>query len=267
MRLDDIVPIILTRDEAANIGRVLAALKWAREVVVVDSESTDATASICATFPNVRLVTNPFASHAAQWNFALRCARSDASWILALDADHLAEEGLADELGALEVPDDVAGFRARFVYCIGGVPIRSGVYTASPLLYRRKGASYFQDGHTQRLELPAGVIGTLRTRFRHDDRKPVAQWFRAQERYARLEAQLLLATAPERLRLSGWLRLRTPLMPVLAPLYCLFGRGGVLDGRNGWSYAFQRTVFELLLWLTMQELRGTKPADQSRPRA
>ena len=41
--LDQITPLILTLDEEANIERVLARLRWAREVVVVDSGSSDAT--------------------------------------------------------------------------------------------------------------------------------------------------------------------------------------------------------------------------------
>ena len=44
--LDLITPLILTRDEEPNIGRTLAQLAWAREVVMVDSLSGDDTVKI-----------------------------------------------------------------------------------------------------------------------------------------------------------------------------------------------------------------------------
>ena len=55
--LDDITPLVLTRDEAPNIARTLGQLRWARDVVVLDSGSVDDTVSIARTFPNVRVVT------------------------------------------------------------------------------------------------------------------------------------------------------------------------------------------------------------------
>jgi glycosyltransferase involved in cell wall biosynthesis len=68
--LADITPVILTYNEAANIGRSLERLTWAREVVVVDSGSTDDTLAIVARFPNARVVKRPFDTHAQQWRFA-----------------------------------------------------------------------------------------------------------------------------------------------------------------------------------------------------
>ena len=41
--------VILTRDEEPNIGRCLASVAWADQVVVVDSGSTDGTVPIART--------------------------------------------------------------------------------------------------------------------------------------------------------------------------------------------------------------------------
>lgn len=40
---DQITPVILTYNEAPNIERALEQLRWARDIVVVDSFSNDAT--------------------------------------------------------------------------------------------------------------------------------------------------------------------------------------------------------------------------------
>ena len=53
--LDHITPVLLTYNEEQNIGRTLSRLKWAKDVVVVDSGSTDRTLTIIAAYPNVRV--------------------------------------------------------------------------------------------------------------------------------------------------------------------------------------------------------------------
>src|SRR5512143_2622752 len=91
---DRITPLILTWNEEANIARTLDKLRWAREVVVVDSGSTDGTRAICESFPNVRVVVRPFDSHAAQWNFGLKETGIVSDWVLALDADYVLTDDL-----------------------------------------------------------------------------------------------------------------------------------------------------------------------------
>ena len=59
---DQVTPLILTFDEAPNIRRTLDALSWARELVVVDSGSTDGTTEILAAQRNVRRFQRRFDS-------------------------------------------------------------------------------------------------------------------------------------------------------------------------------------------------------------
>jgi len=41
--LDKITAVVLTYNEVPNIGRLLERVRWAAQVVVVDSQSTDGT--------------------------------------------------------------------------------------------------------------------------------------------------------------------------------------------------------------------------------
>ena len=68
--LDNITPVLLTFNEEPNIARTLAHLAWAKDIVVVDSGSTDGTLPTLANFPNVRVFDRRFDSHANQWRFA-----------------------------------------------------------------------------------------------------------------------------------------------------------------------------------------------------
>src|SRR5436853_2457479 len=83
--LDSITPLILTYNEAANIGRTLEQLRWARDIVVVDSFSDDETVEIAGSFPHVRVFQRKFDNHGAQWNFGLSETGIATEWVLALD--------------------------------------------------------------------------------------------------------------------------------------------------------------------------------------
>jgi glycosyltransferase involved in cell wall biosynthesis len=252
--LDQITPLILTLDEEANIERVLSRLRWAREVVVVDSGSTDATRMLLARFPNVRCVEHKFESHAAQWNYGLTETGIRMDWVLALDADYVLTESFVDELKTLAPGSDVVGYRARFRYCISGRMLRGTLYPPVTVLYRRTAARYVQDGHTQRLEA-SGRIEALQAYILHDDRKPLKRWLAAQVRYARLEADHLRSKSWRELAWPDRLRTLHVVMPPLAFVYCLAASGGILDGWPGMYYAFQRTAAEAILSLTLMKRR------------
>src|SRR5690349_23808475 len=113
--LNQITPLILTYNEAPNLGRTLAALSWAREIVVVDSFSDDETLEIAASFPNVRVVQRAFDSHRNQWEFGLRETGIKTEWVLALDADYVVTQDALAELRGLQPGDTIAAYRANFV--------------------------------------------------------------------------------------------------------------------------------------------------------
>jgi len=244
--LDQITPLILTYNEAPNIARALAGLSWAKDVVVIDSFSDDETVAIAKSFANVRIVQRRFDNHRNQWEFGLKETGIATPWVLALDADYVVSSEVVAELAELQPPAGTVGYRARFVYCINGKRLRSGIYPPVTVLYRREAATYVQDGHTQRVAL-SGSIGELRSLLLHDDRKPFRRWLHSQVRYTELEAQKLLAADPAELGLADRLRRWVVVVPPVMLGYCLIVRGGILDGWQGFYYAFQRSVAELML--------------------
>lgn len=244
--LDHVEVLILTWNEEANLARTLDALAPLRRILVLDSGSTDATLDIAARYPNVRVCSRPFDNHAAQWQHGLTGCGITAQWVLALDADYVVTAELLDQIARLEPPPAVDGYWARFRYCIDGRRLSRSLYPPVMILYRRERASYVQDGHTQRVVI-AGASRTLAGQVLHDDRKPLAAWLAAQDRYARLECELLLATPWSRLRWRDRLRCMVLITPWLVPLYCLTIGRGFMDGRRGLFYALQRGIAESIL--------------------
>ena len=250
--LDKVGVLILTFNEAPNIGRTLDALAAFPEVTVLDSGSTDDTLAIVGRYPNVRVCHRPFDNHSAQWNHGLAACGLQREWVLALDADYVLPADLVREMAALAPGSDVAGYSTAFTFWILGKPLSRSLYPPVTTLYRRAGAHYEQDGHTQRITL-GGTVLSLTGRIAHDDRKPLARWLAAQDRYARLECDLLLSKPWSALTWRDRLRRMKFITPWLVPLYCLTVGRGLLDGRAGLYYALQRGVAEAVLSLKLLE--------------
>ena len=246
MNLDDIVPFVLTRDEAANIGRTLDGLCWAKEVIVLDSGSSDSTQEIATRYPNVRWHYREFDSHSAQCNHVLTELCPESPWVRSLDADYVMPRQMVEEIELLKVADDVAGISSGFVYCIDGVALRGGIYPDRVVLFRPASAHYVQVGHTQVLRVPGDIV-RLRSKLLHDDRKPVQYFLRNQRRYAALEVRWLWSQRWIDLPWSGRARRLLVIAPWLVPLIVLVARGGLLDGRAGLRYALERGWAESLL--------------------
>ena len=242
--LDCITPLILTRDEEANIGRTLAQLAWAAEVIVVDSVSTDDTVAIARRFPNVRIVERPFDSHAAQWDFGVTQIETD--WVLTLDADYFVPEAFVRDLESLAPTPDVDGYEATFLYAIGGRPLRSALYPPRPVLLRRGAFEIWQDGHTQRVRVH-GRVERLRAPLIHDDRKDLRRFIDRQRKYMRQEAEKLRATPWNALSALGRIRKLRVIAPLAMLFYTLFVKRAILDGRAGLRYAGERFLAEAVL--------------------
>jgi glycosyltransferase involved in cell wall biosynthesis len=252
--LEKITPVILSFNEEDNIGRTLDRLEWAKDIVVVDSYSTDNTLAILGDRPRVRVFQRAFDTHASQWNFAIAETGIQTEWALALDSDYGVTQDVVAELAALQPPPDVGGYTSDFLYCIWGKPIRSALYTRVTVLFRRERSTYEQDGHTQRVRV-AGNVLRLRSKILHDDRKPLSRWLAAQDRYMKLEAEYLLQKNWSALSWTDKVRRSSALAPLLAFIFSYAIKGGWRDGQPGLYYALQRMLAEALLTLRLIEKR------------
>lgn len=250
MNLETITPLVLTYNEEPNLERTLKRLSWAREVVVLDSGSSDATAEIAQRFDFVRWETRRFDDHTQQWNHGVDLISME--WVLALDADYVLGAGFEDELTRLTGEFDA--YQAGFRYLILGQPLRGSLYPPRAVLFRKSRCRYVQDGHTQLLQVP-GAIGPMQTKIDHDDRKPLSRWLVSQDKYAVLEAEKLMAVDSSQLRPQDRLRRTMWAAVPISLIYTLFVRGVIWDGWHGWYYALQRVLAEMLLALRLIERR------------
>ncbi len=218
--IEQITPLILTYNEAPNIARTLEQLRWARDIVVIDSFSDDETLEIVSRYPQARVFQRKFDSFASQCNFGLLETGIESEWVLSLDADYVLTPEFIEELASMNPNGSVEMFR--------------------------------DDGHAHRVVVN-GSIGELRSQVLHDDRKSLERWFQSQRKYVSLEAKKLIDADSAESTPADRVRKKRVVAPLAMLIYCLVVRGGILDGWPGLYYAFQRTFAELMLSLYLIE--------------
>jgi glycosyltransferase involved in cell wall biosynthesis len=263
--LDQITPVLLSYNEDQNIGRTLSHLAWAKDIVVVDSGSTDGTLAVLARFPNVRVFSRRFDTHGNQWRYATQETKIATDWLLRLDADYQVSDALVAELARLDPNTAVSAYRIGFDYAVFSRKLLSSLYPSKAILLRKGCFAVSDKGHADVWDV-CGRVATLNGRIIHDDWKPTSQWLIGEARVLQRELDW---THVRKTGLVHWLRVRPPLMPIAVFLYCLFGKGLILNGRAGMFYALQRTVAEAVLSLMVLEeklrnhsTRAARPASE-----
>jgi glycosyltransferase involved in cell wall biosynthesis len=255
-----ITPVILTYDEEPNIRRTLASLSWARDIVVLDSGSTDATASIARSVPAVRWFERKFDSHGKQWRYALEETGISSDYILALDADMNTPSSFVTEAETRFLPSGCDGGVVPFEYWMLGQPLLGSVLPPQLRLFRRCAVRVGQEGHTQTFAVD-GTVYRFAAPLCHDDRKSVERWVNSQLRYSEIE-RLRLTQRPSR-ALKDRVR-RMGVSPPLVGAIAYLRSGGPLGGRAALRYAWERVVFECLLAMRLLD-HDAEDSSTSRP--
>jgi glycosyltransferase involved in cell wall biosynthesis len=95
--------VIVTFNEEENIRAACESVGWADEIVVVDSESSDATRDLAADC-GARVIVNKWPGFAAQKQLATNAATND--WVFSLDADERVSTELRRAIEQLKNRDE-----------------------------------------------------------------------------------------------------------------------------------------------------------------
>lgn len=222
---------IITKNEEANLARTLGSVRWAGEIVIVDSGSTDRTAAIAREF-NAKFFVEEWKGFGTQKNSAI--AKCTGDWVLALDADEEVSAELAEEIRALlnGIPAHEAYFLPRRNFFLGRWIRHGGYYPDPKLRLFRRGTAEFEERAVHETIRPTGPAGQLRGDLLHHAYPTLDTYIEHMNRYSALGA----TQAAARGRTS-----RSPfaflwyvwLIPVFTFKYNYIFRLGFLDGREG----------------------------------
>lgn len=240
---------VITKDEEENLPDCLESVKWADEIVVVDSRSTDRTREIAAA-AGARVIERDFPGHVEQKNFAVSQAAHD--WVLCLDADERLSPALADSVRrALEEPGDRAGFECPRLTFHCGSPIRHGGWYPDRklrLFDRRRGRWGGRNPH-DRVEVE-GPVGRLEGDLLHLSYRSLSDHLRQIDFFTTIAAREKRARG-ERPSLA-----RLVLHPPGKFLRMYLLKGGFLDGVPGLVVASMGSWYVFLKYAKLRELEG-----------
>lgn len=247
---------LITLNEAANLPRTLASVRWAQEIVIVDSGSTDGTPEV-ARQAGARLFQEQWKGFGAQKNSAI--SRATGDWILSLDADEEVSSELAAEIQALLTGESpFSAYRIPRRNHFLGRPLRHGGYWPDPKLRLfRRGAAQFEDRPVHESMQSTGPVGMLRNPLLHHCYPTLEDYIGHMNRYSTAGAQMLVSAgrAPRSLPALAWTAL---VNPAATFLYNYIFRLGFLDGREGLLQHLNHSVY--IHWKYAKAWRAAKSA-------
>jgi glycosyltransferase involved in cell wall biosynthesis len=244
--LPSISLIVITRDEEAAIGQCLASARpFCRELVVVDSGSTDRTVEIARSMGAI-VIEHEFTNYVQQKQIALDHASSE--WVLLLDADEQATYELRCDIErTIGSPDSADGYRIpRVLFHLRHYYTRAIYHDRPVRLFRRnKGHIGGIDPHDK--VVVRGRVERIRGPILHFSYRDIADHVDTMNRFSTRGAA------------------QTPASPFTVvrmfthPLWRFFNfyvlRGGFLDGGPGLYAAMTAAFYVFLKYAKVYERR------------
>ncbi len=186
--------VILTYNEQANIADCIESVRFADQIVVFDSLSSDRTA-VLAQAAGAQVIEHPFENYASQRNAALDAMRGLADWVLFVDADERVPGALAAEVRQSIDQPGFAGYRIpRDNYLFGRLTRGAGWYPDYQTRLLRVGAAHYDPTRQvhEVVLLEDGAEGTLENAFVHYNYADLRQFVAKQRRYSAHDARILM---------------------------------------------------------------------------
>lgn len=222
--------IIITKNEEENLRRCLDSVKWADEIIILDSGSSDNTIAIAKEYTDKVYLTD-WQGYGIQKQRALE--KATGAWVLNLDADESVSDELKQAIISAINKNTADAYR---------VPIRLNFYgkllyySFSPKrhirLYKRDGAHYTRKIVHEEILLP--------TNSRVDQLKPAIQHHCFQDVSHAITKMNLYSSCSAKIRIE---QKRSPsLIKILLGSWgmffrCYIAQGGFLEGKTGFLLA------------------------------
>lgn len=260
----DLSVIILTGNEELHIKRCLDIISpVAKDVFVIDCFSKDRTIEIAQSYANVYVLQHewPATKHAGQFNWALENAPITTKWVMRLDADEYPMPDLVEEMQQ-KIPslgDDITGIVLKRRHIFMGKWVKRGIYPIKLIRIFRYGKAMCEqrlmDEHIQLIE---GRCVEFEHDFCDENLHDISWYCHKHIEYAAREAvdmldvelnlagfaaidnnKMISAQAEEK-RKKKHAYAKKPLFwrSFAYFIYRYFLRGGFLDGKEGFVFAF-----------------------------
>ena len=218
--------MIAAHNESANIEACIASVEWAREVIVVENDSTDDTIDR-ARSAGATVISPQFTTIGAARNKGVE--RAKGKWIFVLDADERCTPELATEIsGIVRDPRQHSAFRVpRRSFFLGKEVRHGGWGSDKPIRLFSRDLRYNTNLVHEHVDVTDGTTGEVKSRLLHYTYTSLDQYFEKFDRYSRWWAEQNFAKG--RRGSAAAVLFKPPARFVGMYLF----KGGFLDGARG----------------------------------
>jgi glycosyltransferase involved in cell wall biosynthesis len=247
--------ILITRNEAHNLHDCLQSLQGlADEIIVVDSQSTDATVAIAQQHGAIVSQPADWPGFGPQKNRALDLATSD--WVLSIDADERVTPTLAAEIKqVLQTGDDQAAYKLpRLSFYCGQFIHHSGWHPDYVLRLFKRGTAKFSDDLVHERVVTQQSVHALKNHLLHYSYLSFSQVLQKVDAYSSASAKQAYARG-KRSSVAGalghgaWAFFRTYVI-----------RRGFLDGAHGLALAISNAETSYYKYLKLWHMQQIEDA-------
>ncbi|RKX25292.1 MAG: glycosyltransferase family 2 protein [Candidatus Zixiibacteriota bacterium] len=247
--------VIITKNEEENLSRCLDSVRWADEIIVVDSKSTDRTLEIAEQY-GAKIFRPEWRGFGPAKQEGVRRAGGD--WILSIDADEVVAPELAQEIKAVTLTDDgiIGYYMPRRTQFLGRWINHCGWYPGWVLRLFRKDSGDFDDALVHEKVIVKGNTARLKHDLLHYSFPTIDVYLEKQWEYAELGAQQAFRGG----RRSGALAVVVRPLASFVKHYVL--KRGFLDGIEGFLISALAAYYVMVKYAKLRNL-----AQQSKPMA
>ena len=269
----DLTIAIPVRNEERNLPECIKAIGTglARQVVVIDSGSTDRTREIARDLGTDVVNFEWDGRFPKKRNWFLRNYPFETKWVLFLDADEYLTAAFKAELRVALQSDSKEGYWLSYnVYFMGeelkgGYPLRKlALFRVGTGEYERIDEEQWSQLDMEVHEHPVlnGEIGTIRSKIDHRDFRGVSHYVIKHNEYAGWEAARFLKATNANSRMQGkwtWkqrLKYRMMRSVLIGPAYfcgSFFLLGGFRDGSRGLAFAILKMSYFTQIYCKIRE--------------
>ncbi len=239
--------IIITKDEQDNIKACLESVKWAEEIIIVDSGSADKTEEICRKFTD-NFYVKDWPGFGIQKQRALDLASHE--WVLSIDADERVTSELRDEIiNKITQTSNTNGYLIpRLSNYLGKDIYHAGWYPDYTLRLVKRKEAYFTKDIVHEKMVVTGGIENLSNHFLHFPYKDITHHFQKINTYSSLSADKMF---------SNGNRISWPMVvfkTIFGFIRSYVFRRGFLDGWSGLTVSISTGLSVYLKYLKLKEL-------------
>lgn len=244
--------IILTLNEEEFAERCINSVRWADEVLVVDSNSTDRTREIAASL-GARVYEQKWLGWSGQRNKGVELAKND--WVMFLECDEIVTPELAQSIQEVmsHPMDERDGYcldrRGDFYGLLLPNVSRPAKRKSFVRLFNRRCSAYDMSMKVHEEVIFPGKSIPLQGVLIHWRAYMMDEYMSVFNRYATVEAEMLNERG---VRSTG---LKMLIRPILRFLWCYIAKGGIWLGTRGIVHAVLQATSEFMRYAKLWEMQ------------